>query len=810
MAIRGRSILAAPLCARPAAAEACHPSRAWYGQEVEVVSARGSVSLLSADCRLEFDCEKGLFSVYRGSNPLFSEAFGKVVVRKETGRDSITTHGAWEVDEQQGAGFRLSRSVEWGKLVYRGVSRGEALILQIGLVLDEADMKLEVESLSPLFVPPGRIWPGRDNIKSRRFYENGWQCWTPAGVLGSRRPGDYMFPLFMPRRLKAMLANPAAPVTSESGAFSSEWFGAIGDMDHGESVVLGFVGIDRALSRVRVRFGRKCRYSELEASAQFEGKAPQPEREFMSEPLAVIGGDLSGENLETYADLVAGRQEARVGETPTGWCSWYQYFTDVTAGEVRKNLHMINGSHGSLGVEVVQVDDGYQPHVGDWLETNEDFPEGMEDLAREIEGAGKVPGIWVAPFTVTRKSKVFNNNGEWVLRNKRGRPVLAGVNPMWMGRFYGLDLTHPEVLRHIEKVFVTLREYGYRFFKLDFMATGLLEGVHHDPSLTRAQAARRALWVIREAVGDDSVVIAAGGPMMLGVGILDAQRIGPDVAPKWSYFWQSLIRDRSSQGVANCLGNVFTRCFMNGRLFEADPDCVILRSDEADLTLDERRTLASAVSVLGGSVMFSDDMGLWRSEQTDMAHRMLPRIGSRPRCPDLWHRERPCCLVSTQEDAGGEYFVALVVNWLDRAVSRNIELNELGIGDGRYHVYEFWTGHYLGEFEGSFPVEGIPGHGCVLLRLTPCDDKPRMIGSNIHVLQGTAELERLDQMGRTLVATLVAPVKCDAAVTLYVPRATVRSARCRQCEAGVDRLAAHVFRIRLELCGKEELEVELD
>ncbi|MFD1046890.1 hypothetical protein ACFQ1S_15730, partial [Kibdelosporangium lantanae] len=54
---------------------------------------------------------------------------------------------------------------------------------------------------------------------------------------------------------------------------------------------------------------------------------------------------------------------------PTIWCSWYQYFTKVTEANVDANLALM----GDLPIDVVQVDDGYQAELGDWLVPSSDF-----------------------------------------------------------------------------------------------------------------------------------------------------------------------------------------------------------------------------------------------------------------------------------------------------------------------------------------------------------------------------------------------------------------------------------------------------
>ncbi len=760
-------------------------------------------------CRLEFDRQAGRFSIYAGDTEVFGRATGQLVTRKKKGYETFSTAGEWEKLDAGGPGLALAKRVERGRLLFEARAEGAALVLRLGMAWEAGGEPPGVEAIAPLFVPPGCIWPGRESVKHWRVYVNGWQCWTPSGTLSSRRSAAYLFPLFMPRFLKPMLANTATPVPSERGSFESEWFGGIADVERGDSVVLGFTGVTRALSGVSTRLGRRTELSELEAASRFEGKRPATGAELWSEPLAVIPGDLSGENLERYAELTAAEQGfSETARIPSGWCSWYQYFRGVTREDVMANLELLSGRYADLDIELVQVDDGYQAEVGDWLETNEKFPGGLEDIAREITSRGKVPGIWVAPFTATRRSAVFREKKDWLMKRKRKRPVLAGVSPDWGGRYYGLDPTHPEVLEHVREVFTTLAGHGYRFFKLDFLATGMLEGRRHDPTVTRAEAMRRALEVIREAVGEESVLMAAGGPVMLGTGILDAQRIGTDVAPSWRPFFQRPLRDRATPGTRNCLVNLFTRGFMNGRLFEADPDCLLLRAADTKLTPDETRTLASGIAVFGGAFLISDNLALWGPEQEEMAARVLPPVRGHPRCPDIWTSEIPRYLVSTLADPEGEYHLLWAVNWSGSPRKLETTLSELGIGHGRFHACEFWTGRYLGETADALPLGTLPSHGSAVVRLTPAVDEPRLIGSSLHVTQGAAELARFEPRGGGLSMSVSSPIKDTASLTLCVPGAAEPRATQGAGDIKITRLATTVYRLEFELDRARDLELE--
>src|SRR5262249_711691 len=78
---------------------------------------------------------------------------------------------------------------------------------------------------------------------------------------------------------------------------------------------------------------------------------------------------------ESRPDLLA-RLAARIGRNhpkrmfqpvPTGWCSWYCFGPKVTAEQVLENLDVISQKLPQL--RYVQIDDGYQAAMGDWLET---------------------------------------------------------------------------------------------------------------------------------------------------------------------------------------------------------------------------------------------------------------------------------------------------------------------------------------------------------------------------------------------------------------------------------------------------------
>ena len=107
---------------------------------------------------------------------------------------------------------------------------------------------------------------------------------------------------------------------------------------------------------------------------------------------------------------------------PSGWCSWYCFGPKVTADDVRRNLDVI--ARETPGLRYIQVDDGYQPAMGDWLETGAAFGGNVQGVLKEIRARGFEPAIWVAPFVAEKDSTRLPGTSR-VVRDGRVRTAAA-------------------------------------------------------------------------------------------------------------------------------------------------------------------------------------------------------------------------------------------------------------------------------------------------------------------------------------------------------------------------------------------------
>jgi alpha-galactosidase len=287
--------------------------------------------------------------------------------------------------------------------------------------------------------------------------------------------------------------------------------------------------------------------------------------------VSIIGIDGSGgvdAAKGAFADAFAGVSGvAQVRAAPTIWCSWYDYFSGITEADVDENLRAI--ADRELPVDVIQLDDGYQRELGDWLRFSSRFTS-LARMAERIRERGRRAGIWLAPFLVGVRSAIATEHPDWIVRGERGEPVFAIHN--WGQDPYVLDVTHPGARDYLTMVLRSFLDLGFDFFKLDFLFAAALDGRRFDGSLTGTEAYRQGLAHIRGAVGEDAYLLGCGAPLLPSVGLVDAMRISADTSPRWA----PAEGDMSFPGGEAAELSVHGRAYQHGRYWVNDPDCLLL------------------------------------------------------------------------------------------------------------------------------------------------------------------------------------------------------------------------------------------
>ncbi len=476
-----------------------------------------------------------------------------------------------------------------------------------------------------------------------RFFGNGYQSWSETR---SYAPDEAEL---LPRWSVMSLQqdNMRNLASGRRGHFCADMYGLLGDPVEGPVLLLGQVGGFRQFVYLRVTCSQvAANECSLELVWDFGGQLLASDAHVQLDPVSGLldrsahavqdryfeqfieprrSGSPQLESQESPAVAPSrARNQAAARPLPSGWCSWYYYYGKVSAADVVKNAQV--AAIRGVDWQYMVLDDGYQRAVGDWLEPNARFPRGLPGVAEDIRSRNLMPGVWIAPFVVRSNARLFVEHRDWVLKDRNGKPVLAGWNPNWglEGRFYALDTTHPGFQGELRRWIRTLvQECGFRYLKLDFVYAASLYGVAFDQSLSCAERLSQGYRIIREEAGNDTFVLGCGSPLAPAIGWVDAMRIGPDVAPYWfaryRYGW---VHDPHALCTRFAIRSILTRSPMHRRLWINDPDCVMLRSTETRLTEAERMSLVNAVAVSGGMYLLSDRLSALSDETWALAERI--------------------------------------------------------------------------------------------------------------------------------------------------------------------------------------------
>ena len=501
--------------------------------------------------------------------------------------------------------FRLKYSLAGAVYETVGYSGPHFSVITVN---DESGVKLTLIPSRPITLISASLEFWHEYEKNEKFFVNGYQSWTTSGEMSAEdiyrgttplagvtkytkdmaiTSGDYAFTRYEPR----------------SGFFHSFTYTYL--RRGGEFELFG------SLSE---RNGYTVFYSDMEkhifsVEKDVEGLTISEPYE-MFDIVRFVGG--YDEVFDKYFAAMGLPAKKRIDRL-TGYTSWYNYFQKIDENIILRDLKGLSRARES--VNIFQIDDGYEPFVGDWLDYNgKDFPNGMKTIADAVHREGYLAGIWLAPFNVQRgKSRILKEHPDWLIRNPDGKPQLGCV--AWGGA-YTLDIYNSEVREHLKKVFDTvLNGWGYDMVKLDFLYSQCRTPRNNK---TRGTIMCEAMDFLRECVGD-KLILGCGVPLGPAFGVVDACRISCDVDLSYGgKFYNSMSINNELPSAQNAINNSMFRRHLNGRAFLNDPDVFFLRDHNLTFTWEQKLLLAKINNLFGRVLFVSDDAGEYSEAELEV------------------------------------------------------------------------------------------------------------------------------------------------------------------------------------------------
>ena len=601
----------------------------------------------------------------------------------------------------------------------------------IGLELSNRGFEpVRVDSMDPLWWSRDRTHsalqtdhpPGSTEILEMGFHSDAPARWRKLGALPWIQPFS---------RARPDERGPFTPPTAW-GLHVSDFVTALRAKDH-EGLVAGFVSHERFLSFVLAR-AESSRLLELTASCFTEALQLLPRSRLTCERLWLGLDSPALDGLGVWAAWAGREMRAPVpGRELQGSLAPQAPLDERGLGEALARAHANGISSGvfELGAE-------YAPSLGDWHTAGESLPRGLGAAAQEIRDAGFTPRICLAPFLVSPDSMLAHQEPGWVLRDVDGTPVsFRGPLPRGEETAWILDASHPGVVDWLRKLGDTLRGLGFDQMALSHLDAGLQPGARARTEMGAAEAYREALRALRgsDDVAQHGKLLGCRVPLGPSIGLLDQVRCGPQWGPRWSP--RLGARGVDPGGAAEvAIRSALVRAPLQQRLWLQEIGPLTLADEDSELSAWERVTLAALSAASGGPPSLGDLPSSLEPEWIELFRRLSPASG---RAAHTLRSSRGGGLWTRFPDGS---VLVLEINFSGRERELRIDLERLGV-EPPFRVWDILGQRFLAARDGELRVKGVPGHGCAWLRVTPADDRPRVVGSTLHLCGGALEAARL-------------------------------------------------------------------
>jgi hypothetical protein len=368
----------------------------------------------------------------------------------------------------------------------------------------------------------------------------------------------------------------------------------------------------------------------------------------------------------------------------TGWNSWDYFSGAVRSKDIFANCEACDKQFSDK-IDYFVIDEGYEPRWGVW-DANWKFPEGLDGYCDKIKKNGRKPGVWTAPLLVNTYTDIYLNNPEWFAKTAEGEIATKAYS---YGPMAFLDVTHPGAEQFIRETFTRLKSYGFEYFKVDFTQEVLKAESFHDKTAPIGSILRKAFSIIREAIGEESYLLACGAPYESVTGVVDACRTTGDI----HNFWGHVLSNAEAMA---------GKWWMQGTLWNNDPDFLIVRSKETceldllnrkyppraldkknywlagrELNIREVRTYAQLIRFSGGDIFLSDDIQTLNAKgieiirkimenQLETAARPIDLFKTHDAIPAIWFADSPAPALG-------------IFNWDDNPQEISVDLEKLGL-----------------------------------------------------------------------------------------------------------------------------------
>ena len=458
--------------------------------------------------------------------------------------------------------------------------------------------------------------------------------------------------------------------------------------------------------------------------------------------------------LVRWTEWVSSTHKARTDKGAlSGWSSFSFHGFDISGQDVLDQVAAVDKTPHRLRPMVMEIDRGYQDPTGQ-NEANEKFPQKLSYYAERIAATGARPGIYLN----------YKGVSDWN--------------------------TMADRVSQATKNGFTYMKISQAFFRIP--SEVLL-------TQTSLESMRNGFSLLKNAAGEKSYILFQDvAPNRATVGLVDANCSGTPA-------------ERTS--VRSSMNEVLRSYHLNGRWFAMDNSAYYMGTDIANVSEIAGgwplvRTWMSMIGLSCGAAITADPwhwesfQPYWRNVEV-----MAPPAREETVVLDLCTAQEWSRLLGHVKRAWGDQFVALL--WNPGTTERKVTLDFARAGMDprhRYAVWSYWENRYLGVAMGSWTTPALGPSASQHLCFTDLDctpDKPMLIGSDLHIYCGAAEIKRVSTPRGAMKIELTDAGAREGDLFIYSRRQPVWKAAEGCGVAEIASAGEYVWRIHLveRLCG---------
>jgi hypothetical protein len=545
----------------------------------------------------------------------------------------------------------------------------------------------------------------------------------------------------------------------------------------GNNLLIGYQTFSLHLADITASFDNYLKLNNIVSNCEFESVEVPKDGSRTSQWVIVAQGPDANRLMADYAGRVRAYYDLKEPErnAPSVYCTWYYHADNYNEEIFKADISQFRKEH--LPFDAFLIDECWDMNKWGDFEVNDKFPDGMKWVADQISSAGYIPGIWTAPFLVDKGSRIVDNHPEWLLRNSKGNLCTFNMNDIDHNI---LDLTYPGVCEYLEEQFRKIsRDWGFRYFKFDFMRSVFLDTDQqfYDRTSTSLEAYRKGLEAIRRGTGSDAYISVCGGHYGASLGIANTQRSGSDVKSQWNK--TELPKYRQN----------ILRTWMSG-LWHVDPDAMMVRR-QADANPDDKRGLTPGLfnddeaftntvnQFIGGNLItFTEDFARIDEDRKLLYRHVIPSVNSSSVPIDIYNLVCPEIMltrISPRCDKLDDWNMLSIINWSDEEKEYRIPLDSRiteNLKGERFLIYDFQSMKIVGWISenDTIIIKGVKGHQGKVLKIVPWDGSSAMfIGTDLNFSCGGVEISDITFNDGVITGSIDSEWFVPVKVTFVVP-----------------------------------------